>query len=190
MDLHRQQGSPALVPHTRGTPNIIGYYRTRGYPWIPTPLHAGILKHHKVSPYNLLPRRPGTTNHNCATRNRTEGRHAVSEAPRRYSDEKRKYIDAEIKELLAGATIEATSSPFSSAITVAGKKDGDYRFCIDYRRLNKQTIDVPQCLPRIHEILKDIGTARIFSTLDLKSEYWQIPLSPESRKPIPNIGTT
>ena len=103
------------------------------------------------------------------------------EAPRRYSEEKRKWLDAQIREMLADEIIEPTTSDYSSAIVVAGKKDGDYRFCVDYRRLNEQTVDAPQCLPRIHEILKDLGDATIFSSLDFKSGYWQVPLTPECR---------
>ena len=56
------------------------------------------------------------------------------------------------------------TSDYSSAIVVAGKKDENYRFCVDYRRLNEQTVDAPQCLPRIHEILKDLGDTTIFSS--------------------------
>lgn len=104
------------------------------------------------------------------------------EPPRRYSEQKRLWLDEQVRDMLANGTIEPTNSPYSSAIVVAGKKDGDYRFCVDYRRINKQTVDAPQCLPRIHEILKDIGGSRIFSTMDLKSGYWQIPLAPEARR--------
>ena len=104
------------------------------------------------------------------------------EPPRRYSEEKRLWINEQVKELLINTMIEPIASPFSSAIVVAGKKDGHYRFCIDYRRLNDQTVDVPQCLPRIYDILKDIGNVKIVSSLDLKSGYGQIPLAPESRK--------
>ena len=59
---------------------------------------------------------------------------------------------------------------------IAGKKDEDYRFCVDYHRLNEITVNAPQCLPRLHETLKELGNARIFSTLDIKSGYWQIPM--------------
>ena len=104
------------------------------------------------------------------------------ETPRRYSDEKRHYIDTQVREMLRDGIIEPTYSEFSSAVVIVGKKDGDYRFCVDYRRLNEITFNAPQCLPRIHETLKDLGNARIFSTLDLKSSYWQIPMSPESRQ--------
>ena len=53
---------------------------------------------------------------------------------------------------------------------------------IDYRKLNDLTIDAAQPLPVIHQTLKDLGQANIFSTIDLKSGYWQIPLHPDSRK--------
>ncbi|XP_033228813.1 uncharacterized protein LOC117180422 [Belonocnema kinseyi] len=78
------------------------------------------------------------------------------EAPRRYSDEKRQYIDVQVREMLRDGITEPTTSPFSSAIVIVGKKDGDYRFCVDYRRLNGMTVDAPQCLPSIHETLKDL----------------------------------
>lgn len=84
--------------------------------------------------------------------------------------------------MLRDGIIEPISSLFRSAVVIAGKRDGDYRFCVDYRRLNKATIDAPQCLLRIHETLKDLGTAEIFSTLDLKSGYWQVPMSWRSRQ--------
>ena len=84
--------------------------------------------------------------------------------------------------MLSDEIIEPANSPYSSAIAVAGNKDGDCRFCVDYRRINKQIVNAPQFLHRIHEILKDLGNAKIFSTLDLKSGYWQILLAPEARR--------
>ena len=104
------------------------------------------------------------------------------EPPRRQSMPKRKFIDEQVREMLADGIIEPTTSPWSSAITIATKQNGEHRFCIDFRRLNDQTVDAPQCLPRIHEILKDLGKAKVFTTLDLKSGYWQIPMAAEARK--------
>lgn len=46
--------------------------------------------------------------------------------------------------MLADGIIEPAESPYSSAIVVAGKKDGDYRFCIEYRRINEQPVGAPQ----------------------------------------------
>lgn len=104
------------------------------------------------------------------------------EAPRRFSDVKKQFIDEQKQEILADGIIEPANSPWSSAIVVANKQGREYRFCIDYRRLNAQTVAAPQCLPRIHEILKDVGKAKFFTTLDLKSGYWQVPMSPYSQK--------
>ena len=84
--------------------------------------------------------------------------------------------------MLAERVIEPTSSPYSSQPSIQTKKDGTKRFCIDYRRLNDLTIDAAQPLPVIHEALKDLGQAKVFSTIDLKSGYWQIPLHSASRK--------
>jgi hypothetical protein len=61
------------------------------------------------------------------------------------------------------------------------KKDGTVRFCTDYRRLNALTKDEAAPLPRIQEVLRDIGTAQVFSSIDLKSGYWQIPMDPASK---------
>lgn len=77
--------------------------------------------------------------------------------------------------MLRDGIIEYTTTPFSSVVVVVGMKDGEYHFCVDYSRLNNRTVDAPQCLPCIHETLKDLESAKIFLTLDLKSGYWQIP---------------
>lgn len=75
-----------------------------------------------------------------------------------------------------------TASPFNAPIVLVGKKDGAPSFCIDYRRLNDVTERENSTLPVIQEALMDIGKASIFTTLDLKSGYWQIPLNPKSRR--------
>ena len=62
------------------------------------------------------------------------------------------------------------------------KKDSTPRFCVDFRRLSDQTEDVDSPLPLIYETIKDLSGAQVFSTLDLKSGYWQIPLEEEAKK--------
>ena len=56
------------------------------------------------------------------------------------------------------------------------KKDGSLRFCIDYRWRNKPTIQNRYPLPLLEEILDRLGGAKMFSKIDLKSGYWQIPI--------------
>jgi hypothetical protein len=62
------------------------------------------------------------------------------------------------------------------------KKDGRPRFCVDYRRLNTITMDEAASLPIIQETLRDLGQAKVFTSLDLTSGYWQVPLSEESKQ--------
>jgi hypothetical protein len=52
---------------------------------------------------------------------------------------------------------------------------------VDYSRLNAATRDEAAPLPIIQEMLRDVGQAKVFSSLDLKSGYWQVPLSDESK---------
>ena len=73
--------------------------------------------------------------------------------------------------------IKSSSSPYNSLIVIVKKKDGKDRFCVDYRKLNSITEDVVTPIPKIRELLEDIGTANIFSTIDLKKGYWQIPMN-------------
>ena len=101
---------------------------------------------------------------------------------REYSNAHREVIDKEVPEVLADDFIEPASSSYSSPPLIQTKKDDSKRFCVEYRKLNDLTMDAAQPLPVIHETLKEIGQAKVYSTIDLKSGYWQIPLHPNSRK--------
>ena len=79
--------------------------------------------------------------------------------------------------MLADGLIELSPSLYYSPIVIAQKKDGSFRFCIDYRRLNAITKSRAQILPIIQEVVKNIGSAKVFSTMDLKSGYWQTRLT-------------
>ena len=58
------------------------------------------------------------------------------------------------------------------------KKDGSLRFCIDYRWLNKITVKNRYPLPLPEELFDQLGSARVFSKIDLWSRYWQMPVKP------------
>ena len=62
------------------------------------------------------------------------------------------------------------------------KKDGSLQFCIDLRRLNARTIKDAYSLPCIEETLDCLGGARIVTSLDLKSGYWQVEMDEASKE--------
>jgi len=62
------------------------------------------------------------------------------------------------------------------------KKDGTYRFSVDYRELNAVTKPDGYPLPRIDDLLDQLGDMKFFSTLDLASGYWQVLVHPDWRR--------
>ena len=91
---------------------------------------------------------------------------------------KRQIISDQIDDMLAQKIIRPSSSPWASPITLVPKKNGELRFCCDLRKLNANTIKDAFPLPLIQDIFDQLQGARIFSTLDLKTGYWQIPIAP------------
>lgn len=91
-------------------------------------------------------------------------------------------IDDEVKNMLNNDIIEPSASPWSSPVLLVPKKDGSYRFCVDYRKLNKITKKDAYPLPFISTILDKLRNARYLSSLDIKSAYWQVPVEKSSRE--------
>lgn len=81
-----------------------------------------------------------------------------------------------LQELLDAEVIKESESPFSSPIVVVRKKNGDVRLCIDYRKLNLQTVKDSYALPNLEESFSALNGSKWFSVLDLKSGFYQIEM--------------
>ncbi|KAJ0039446.1 hypothetical protein NL108_014130 [Boleophthalmus pectinirostris] len=87
-----------------------------------------------------------------------------------------------LQELLDAGVIRESESPFASPIVVVRKKDGSVRLCIDYRKLNLQTIKDAYALPNLQEAFSALAGSKWFSVLDLKSGYYQIEMSESDKQ--------
>ena len=85
------------------------------------------------------------------------------------------------KEMYEAGVIEPSSSPWLSPVVLVRKKNGDLRFCVDFRAVNKLTIADKFPLPRIEEILDDLGQTTYFTVLDARSAYWSIKMTEEDK---------
>ena len=105
-----------------------------------------------------------------------EGAVPHREGARRMTPHKLEACRAEIEMLLEYDMIKPSKSPWACGVVMAKKKGGQLRFCCDFRYLNAVTIKDAYPIPRINESLSKLGDAKLFTTLDLGSAFWQVPL--------------
>ena len=105
----------------------------------------------------------------------------VCSRPYRTSPQNREEIDRQVDQLLELKLIQPSTSAYASPVVLVRKPDGTMRFCIDYRKLNKSVAIDRFPIPLIAETLDALHGTQFFSTLDLRSGFWQIPLDKSSR---------
>ena len=106
----------------------------------------------------------------------------IKQAPRRLPYAHRDEAKRQIDDMLEQGVIRPSTSAWSSPIILVKKKSGELRFCVDYRKLNSVTVGHAHPLPRIDDILDSLGDSKYFTTLDLRSGYWQISVNEHDRQ--------
>lgn len=101
---------------------------------------------------------------------------------RRIPPQQLEEVGKHLRDMVKRNIIVESYSPYAAPIVVVRKKDGSIRLCIDYRRLNDETISDAFPLPRIEDSFDLLSGAKYFSTLDLGSGYHQIAMAPEDQE--------
>ncbi|GFT37120.1 retrovirus-related Pol polyprotein from transposon 17.6 [Trichonephila clavipes] len=133
---------------------------------------------------DVFSRNSSDIGHTTVTQHRidTADHPPIKQHPRRLPFAKQEEAGTLLREMQENDIIEPSSSPWASPIVLVRKKDGSTRFCVDYRKLNDVTKKDRYPLPRIDDTLDTLSGHKWFSTLDLKSGYWQVEIHPEDRE--------
>lgn len=103
----------------------------------------------------------------------------------RFPESTKKQINDEIEEMERQGIIKPSKSPWNAPVLCIPKKDLDaegnkkYRVVVDFRDLNLITKPFVYPIPLINDILDSLGDSKYFSTIDLKSGFYQVPINPK-----------
>ena len=102
---------------------------------------------------------------------------SIRTCPYRSAPAWRDQLREEVRVLQESSTVVQSPSPWSSHMVPVRKPDGTVRLCIDFRKVNHITKPHPYLMPRIDEMIDQLGEAHYLSKLDLNKGFYQIPLS-------------
>ena len=111
----------------------------------------------------------------------TKNHPPIAQRMRRLPFQKRCLVKQHVQEMQAAGVIRPSNSPWSSPIVLAKKPDGSKRFCVDYSKLNDVTVGDAFPLPNMEDLLLNLGRAKYYSSVDLKSGYWQVRVREEDK---------
>ncbi|KAG1419562.1 hypothetical protein G6F58_004549 [Rhizopus delemar] len=111
-----------------------------------------------------------------------EDTHPISHRPYRMSPIEAEYLQKELEKYTKLGVITPSNSPWAAPIILVKKKNGEYRMVIDYRKLNAVTKKDAYPLPRIDDLLDTLGKAKVFSALDMRAGFHQVPMEESSKE--------
>ena len=129
----------------------------------------------------IMSNNPGRT-HLIEHHIRTSGKKAIRQPPYRLPRAFRDEVIAELQDMVKAGIMVPSQSEWAFPMVIVKKKDGKARICIDYRKLNAVTEGDAYPMPRIDNILDDLGQSQFITTLDLAKGYLQVPVAKEDQE--------
>lgn len=139
-----------------------------------SPTYMSIVKEYK-SLFSSIPGQTEAIEHHIPTGEAQPIRVPPRRVPMHYKDE----IQKQIAEMLQQGIIQESSSPWLAPCVFVPKKNGELRICVDYRELNKRTEKNGYPLPLPDEVQDRLQNSKVFSKLDCRKGFWQVPIAPE-----------
>ena len=87
----------------------------------------------------------------------------------------------QLRDWLAQDVIEACVSDWNAALVPVRKKNGDVRFCLDFRKLNDLTEVDLHPIGEVNDLLSRLKDSDMFSTLDNIGAYHAVSIAEEDR---------
>ncbi|KAL4096411.1 hypothetical protein QTP88_021373 [Uroleucon formosanum] len=106
----------------------------------------------------------------------------INAKPYHTSPTDRKRITEILQEWKSAGIVSDSTSPYASPVLLVNKASGDKRLCVDYRKLNQQTVAPVFPMPDIDGQLSTLADGVIFTRMDLSNGFLQIPLSPQAKE--------
>ncbi|GKC56679.1 putative reverse transcriptase domain-containing protein [Tanacetum coccineum] len=103
----------------------------------------------------------------------------VARAPYRLAPSEMQELSAQLQELSNKGFIRPSSSPLGAPVLFFKKKDGSFRMCINYRKLNKLNMKNRYPLPRIDDLFDELQGSSVYSKIDLRYSYHQLRVQEE-----------
>lgn len=155
-------------------PTLIGqFFSLTAIPVAPTPpVITSVLQDYQdvfAEPKTLPPAR--ALDHRIPLKPNTS---PSSQRPYRCPYVQKAVVEKLVQQMLASGIIQHSNSPFAAPILLVKKKDGSWRFYVDYRKLDDSTIKDKFPIPLIDDLLDELNVKKFFSWIDLKSGYHQI----------------
>nr|CAD1829916.1 unnamed protein product [Ananas comosus var. bracteatus] len=105
-----------------------------------------------------------------------------AKAPYRMAPPELEELQHQLKDLLDAGFIRPSKAPYGAPVLFQRKSDGSLRLCIDYRALNKVTVKSKYPIPLVADLFDQLGGAKFFTKLDLRSGYYQVRIAEDDEK--------